>query len=134
MAKKNAVESLRESIRLLEIKQEEEGRALKEQFKLTYESLKLVNLLKSSLKDLTESNEVKNSLFETVVSILSGYISKKIMVGEKSNPLMKILGVIMQFGITSVVAKNADAIREFFFNFIDKLFHHSEGRVTETEV
>ena len=66
MAKQTAVESLKESIRLLEIQQAEEGKILKEQFKATYESLKLVNLVKSSLADLTNSVEIKNNLFKII--------------------------------------------------------------------
>ena len=71
MAKQTAVESLKESIRLLEIQQAEEGKILKEQFKATYESLKLVNLDKSSLSELTNSVEIKNNLFEFLKRIIS---------------------------------------------------------------
>lgn len=70
MAKQSAVDSLKESIRLLEIRQAEEGHILKEQFRVTYESLKPANLIKNSLKEITGSAEVKNGLFETIVSIV----------------------------------------------------------------
>ena len=36
MEKQSAVDSLKESIRLLEIRQAEEGQALKEQFRITF--------------------------------------------------------------------------------------------------
>jgi hypothetical protein len=136
MAKESAIESLKESIRVLEIRQAEEGRELKEQFKITYESLKPVNLIKSSLNELTGSVEIRNSLFETIVSILSGYLTKKLMVSSKSNPLVKILGALLQFGVTSLVAKNAESIRNYVMNLIDKIFHTEEegkeGKEEET--
>ena len=133
MAKQTAVESLKESIRLLEIQQAEEGKILKEQFKATYESLKLVNLVKSSLKDLTDSVEIKNNLFESIVSIVTGYISKKLMIKSDGNILKKILGLIVQFGVTNLVAKNAETIRIFITEVIDRFLHPKE-EVPETEV
>ena len=123
MAKQSAVDSLKESIRLLEIRQAEEGQALKEQFRITFESLKPVNLLKSSIRELTGSAEIKNSLFETIVSILTGYLTKKMMVSPKSNPFMKILGAVLQFGVTSLVAKNAESIRNYIMGLIDRFMN-----------
>lgn len=126
MAKPSAVDSLKESIRLLEIRQAEEGQALKEQFRVTFESLKPVNLIKSSLNELTSSVEVKNSLFETIVSILTGYLTKKMMVSSNSNPFMKIMGAVLQFGVTTLIAKNAENIRTYVMNLIERLLHPEE--------
>jgi len=131
MAKQSSIDSLKESIRLLEIRQVEEGLALKVQFKETFESLKPVNLIKSSLNELTSSVEIKNSLFETIVSIFTGYLTKKMMVSSKSNPLMKILGVLLQFGVTSLVSKNAESIRNYLTNLIDRLIHPEEEEEAE---
>jgi len=132
MAKQTAVESLKESIRLLEIQQAEEGKILKEQFKATYESLKLVNLVKSSLKELTDSVEIKNNLFESIVSIVTGYLTKKLMISSSSNPFKKILGVLIQLGVTNLVAKNAETIRIYITELIDRFLHPNE-EVPETE-
>lgn len=132
MEKQTAVEALKESIRLLEIRQAEEGEQLKEQFRETYESLKLVNIVKSSIKDITESVEIKNSLFESIVSVLSGYLTKKLMISSKSNPFMKIVGLVLQFGVTNLVAKNAEVIRAYITDLIDKFIHPKE-EVPEAE-
>ena len=126
MAKQNAVNSLKESIRLLEIRQAKEGKILKEQFRITYESLKPVNLIKSSLKDLVGSFEIKTSILETLGSIVSNYFTQKFIVNSKSNVLMKTLGVLMQFGITNVISKNSEDIRIFFSNLIERFVNPSE--------
>lgn len=120
MAKQNAVDSLKESIWLLEIRQAEEGKILKEQFKITYESLKLVNLIKSSMKELANSTEIKNSLFETIVSVVSGYLTQKIIVNSKSNVWMKMLGALLQFGVTNLISKNSETIRIFVTDLIER--------------
>lgn len=126
MEKQSPKEALRESIRQLEIQQAREGEELKAQLRATYDSLKIVNLVKSSLKDITESVEIKNSLFESIVSVVSGYVSRKLMVSKNSNPFVKIIGLVMQFGITNLVAKNAEVIREYVTQLIDKFLHPKE--------
>jgi len=126
MAKQSAIVSLKESIRLLEIRQAEEGLALKIQFKETYESLKPANLIKSTFNDLTSSIEIKNSLFESILSILTGYLSSKIIAGSKSNPLMKVLGALLQFGVTKLISNNAESVRIYIMNLIEKLIHPEE--------
>jgi hypothetical protein len=126
MAKQNAVVSLKESIRLLEIRQAEEGKILKDQFRITYESLKPVNLIKNSLKELANSAEIKNSLLKTIVSLVSGYFTQKLVVSSKSNLFTKLLGVLMQFGVTNLVSKNSEIIRNFISNLIEKYLSPSE--------
>lgn len=135
MAKQNAVLALKESIRLLEIRQAEEGKILKEQFKITYESLRPVNLIKGTLNELFNSVEIKNNIFETIVSIVSGYFTQKFILNSKSNIFKKILGVLMQFGVTSLISKNAEEIRNYFTNLIERFFtREEEEEIPETEV
>lgn len=134
MAKQSAVDSLKESIRLLEIRQTEERKALEDQLRLSYESLKPINLIKSSLKEFTNSVELKNGLFETIVSIMSGYLTQKLVLNSKSSTFMKIIGAVLQFGVTSVVAKNADTIRDFVNDLIDRYILPKVEDVTEPEV
>jgi hypothetical protein len=126
MTQPTAKEKLRDSIQQLEIQQAREGEELKAQFRATYESLKLVNLVKSSLKEVTESVEIKNTLFESIISVVSGYVSRKLMVSKNSNPFLKIVGLVMQFGITNLVAKNAEVIRMYVTELIDKFLHPKE--------
>lgn len=134
MAKQNAVYALKESIRLLEIRQAEEGKLLKEQFRTTYESLKPLNLIKNSMKDLVGSVDIKNSIFETVVSLLTGYVSKKIMVSSKSNLFMKLMGLGLQFGVTNFISKNAEDIRIYLSNLVERFISQArEEEIPETE-
>ncbi len=129
MEKQNAVDSLKESIRLLEIRQAEEGQVLKEQFRLTYESLKPVNLIKSTIRDISGSVEIRQGLFETLFSILSGYVTQKMFVRSRSNLFMKLLGTFLQFGVAGFVAKNIESFRIFVNEQFEKL---KETRRSET--
>ena len=121
MSKPSAVDSLRESIRLLEIRQAEEGRLLKEQFKITYESLKPVNLIRNTIQELADSVEVKNNLFESFLAIVSGYLSRGI-VNSKSNLMMKLIRIFAHFGISNIIISNAENIRKYLADLISSFF------------
>lgn len=131
MAKISPSETLKESIRVLEIQQAEEREIVKQQLKLTYESLKLSNLIKSSLKELTSSTELKGTLFESLTALLTGFITRKILVSSKSNVFTRILGLFMQYGVTTLVARNAETIRDFLSGLIDKFLKSTKEDIPQ---
>ncbi|MDO8928592.1 MAG: hypothetical protein Q7J86_06440 [Bacteroidota bacterium] len=131
MEKQNAVTKLKESIRILEIRQAEEGQQFNAQLRITYESLKPINLIKNSIKDLADSFEIKNSLFETIFSIVSGYFAQRMIVSSKSNIFKKLLGVLMQFGVNNIVLRNIETIRIFVSNLFEKIINPNEDYLEE---
>lgn len=133
MEKQNAVDLLRESIRLLEVRQAEEGKILKDQLRVTYESLKPVSLITSWMKEISGSVEIRSGLLETIVSILYGYFTQKMIIRSGRNPLMKILSTTMQFGVANVVARNIESIRNFIAVPIDKFLRFVEKKIFRTE-
>jgi len=124
MHKVNSTEELKEAIRLLEIKQEKEATLLKEQFRITYDSLRPINLLKDTIKGITTFPELKGNILDTVMSLAAGFLSKKIVVGKTYNPLKQVLGTFLQMGVTNIVSKNSDGIRSkaahFIHNYLSK--------------
>jgi len=70
---------LKNAIQLLEAEQAMNWQRLKEQFYPTCESLKPVNLLKSTLKDMISSPYLIENILSTVLSLATGYLSKKIV-------------------------------------------------------
>ncbi|MGE5393314.1 MAG: hypothetical protein ACM3P1_01150 [Candidatus Saccharibacteria bacterium] len=133
MKKPNATESLKETIRLLEIRQAEEGKEFKKQFKLTYESLKPANIIKSTIRDLAYSVELKNNLFDTVISLISNHMAKRILTNSKGGFFSRIFRVLAHFGITNMITNNSEEIRLYLANLIEKLFTPKD-KVVETEV
>ena len=111
MQKINSADNLRQAILELETKQTGEGKILKQQFQLAYESVKPINLIKSTFKEVTASQDLKDNLLNTTVGITAGYLSKKLFEGVSNNPLKKLLGTALMFGITNAVAKNPDAVK-----------------------
>jgi hypothetical protein len=121
MPKITTAAELKEAIRLLEIEQKVEGALLKEQFKITYESLRPANLIGTTIKELTTLPDLKGNLLTTALSLGAGYLSKKAAVGNTPNPLKQLLGTFLQMGVTSLVSKNSDTIKSIGNELLSRL-------------
>lgn len=126
MENQYTVDSLRQAIKELEIKQKEERVLLKEQLEITYESLKPSNILKNIFKDFASSETLKNEFVNTAVAVTSGFITKKIIIGKSESQFRKLIGLAFQFGITSLVSKNYDAIKDVVSQFIARMLDGRE--------
>jgi hypothetical protein len=131
MGKQCSTEILKERIRLLEIKQAEEGQQLKAQLLLTYESLKPINLLKSSVKELVTSDGIRDSLFKSVVLLVSGFLSNLFISKTKGGPFLKMLASLLQLGATNFIGRYSDQIQDFFTNIIDRFMKKPKEEQTE---
>jgi hypothetical protein len=124
---------LKNAIELLEAEHAIKGQLLKEQFYLTCESMKPINILNRTLKEITSSQYLINNISGTIMGLASGYLSKKIFTGGSGNILRKLLGSILQFEVTNVVAKNSDIIKSvglsIFQHFLQKKVMNSKNRV-----
>jgi hypothetical protein len=125
MQKIIAAEALKKSIEVIERRQREEGKLLREQFTVTFESLKPINVLRKMLNDIAEPSALKETLIQTITGLISGYISRKLLVRSSKNPLLRLAGVLVQYGVTNFVAKNSDSIKALGLYYINKLSSRS---------
>ncbi|MBK7171963.1 MAG: hypothetical protein IPH84_01735 [Bacteroidales bacterium] len=112
---------LLEAIKILEAEQDFKGQVLKTQFFLTYESLKPINLINSTLKDISSSPYLLDNILGTAMGLVSGFLSRKLIVGGSSSIIRKLLGSILQFGVTNIVAQHPDMLKNlshFIMQFI----------------
>jgi hypothetical protein len=103
--------ALKNAIQLLEADQAVKGQLLKEQFYMTYESLRPVNLIKNTLHDISTSPYLIDNILSTGIGIASGFLTNKIFVGRSGNIVRNLLGTILQFGVTNVVAQHPAAVK-----------------------
>ena len=96
MQKISPANRLKYEIERLEELQSIQGRQLKEQFYMTYESLKPINLLKNTLKDISNSPYLIDNIIGTGMGMVSGFLTKKIFVGVSGSMFRKLIG----FGVT----------------------------------
>jgi len=75
MENQYTLDSLRQAIKELEVKQKEERILLKEQLVVTYESLKPANILKNIIKDFASTENLKNEFVNTAVAVTTGFIT-----------------------------------------------------------
>lgn len=107
----NETDGLNEAIIVLQERRTKELESLREHLNVTYESLKPVNFIKSTFKEVSASPEIKNNILGHVIGIGTGFIVKRLWVGSSHSPVKRILGVIVQFGIASFVSKHSDDIK-----------------------
>lgn len=111
MKKVNETDTLNETIALLQNRQKQELRILKEQFELTYDSLKPLNIIKGAFKEMSTASDLKGNIINNIIGMSTGYITKKLVLGSSHNPVRQILGTILQFVITNVVTKHTDPVK-----------------------
>jgi len=119
--------ALRAAIISLEVQQADEGKILKQEFHLAYESMKPLNLIKSTFKEAMASEEVKDTVVNTSVGLAAGYLSKVLFEGVTHGPLRKLLGTVLMFGITNTVAKHPEAVRSLGKNIFKMLVSKSNN-------
>jgi hypothetical protein len=107
----NSETALQSAIFKLENQHADEGRLLKAQFHLVFESIKPINLLKSTFEQAAASQALKGNILSTGVGIAVGYFSKILFQSVAGIPLKSIFGSALQLGVTNVVSKNPGAVK-----------------------
>jgi hypothetical protein len=113
MEKISSVAGLKNAIQVLEVEQRIKGHELKEQVFLTYESLKPINLLRKTLKELFSSQYPIENISGAAVGAASGFLFKKLFIGSSANKFRKLIGNVLQLGMTNFIAQNSDQIKAF---------------------
>jgi len=121
---KNENKALSLAIVALEQKQNLELKALKNQFFEASESLKPINIIKSTFKEITSSSEIKNSILENAIGIGMGLFAKKILLANSMSVSRNIFGSIVQFIITNVVSNEAGGVKNKVENWIYSYLSH----------
>ncbi|MDR1861322.1 MAG: hypothetical protein LBR06_10430 [Bacteroidales bacterium] len=111
---------LREQIRQLEVRRENEEAALKAQLLQTWNSMKPLALLKSSVKDLSDSRDLQSSLVQTASSMLVSFLARRYFY-RSANPLKKIMGTLFQYGANRSLADHAGLIRDLITVAVNKV-------------
>ncbi len=106
MKKIHKASELKDAILELEAKKIVSEEALKKQFHQTIESFKPGNILKNTVSEVTASPLFKHNILNLALGLGAGYLTKKVAVGRKAGLLARTVGTALQFGVTSLIAKN----------------------------
>jgi len=127
---------LRAAILQLESRQAEEAITLKAQFNVTVDSLRPINLIKSTLMEAAESEDLQDNLINSSIGLSAGYLSKILFQGVSNSPFRKILGTVIMFGIKKAIAHNPDMVKSLgagLFKIIRKMLVNKEGTADQSE-
>ncbi len=131
MEKITTSEALKNAIRDLEYQRANDMRLLKEEFHTTIESLKPVNMIKRSFKDLTSAPDFKENLSGTAIGLTAGYLSRLLFIGSSHNPIKKLLGSVFQVAVSSAVAKKSDTIKSLAGKIVTFFRKKKEAKVED---
>lgn len=107
--------------------------ALREQFHELKERLKPGNIIKDAFREISESDELKNNVVNYAITIAAGALSKKLTVGSSKNPIRNILGSVVQFGVSTLVSKKADTIKNVGTSLLGNLITSFKNRKRRRE-
>jgi hypothetical protein len=108
MKNTNQADALKDAITVLQHKQAGELQLLRQQFHITYDSLKPINLIKKGIQDISSSPDLKNGLINNAIGLATGYLSKKVLIGATRNPIKRILGTVLEFAVAGLVTKQVE--------------------------
>lgn len=63
------------------------------------------------IPEVAGPSELKDDLVQTAMGIISGYVSRKLLVRSSKNPILRLAGVFVQYGVTNFVANNSASIK-----------------------
>ena len=121
-----SIDQLKLAIEVLESEQSAKGLLLKEQFNRTYDSLKPLKLLQTAIKEFTTFPDTAESAIGPVTGLATGYLFRRLVIGNSGNIFRKLIGAFIQYGVTNFVARHPDQVKYFGQFLIQKIFHKQE--------
>lgn len=106
-----SIAELKNSIRSLEVEQAEKGKLLKEEFYATVERLKPANLVANALNGIEKSPYLIENILGATMGLVTSFYSNKLIFSARGNKLKKLIGIILQVGVTNLVARNKGTVR-----------------------
>jgi hypothetical protein len=128
MKQMSAHARLQDTIQFLKEEQDYKRQLLIEQLALSYESLKPLNLITRALTEITTSPDLTKNVIGTLLGLASGFLSRKILVGTSANIFRKLLGSVLQFGVTNIVAQHPDSVKSIGRFVLDQIIHIKETK------
>lgn len=92
-------------IAALKLRRDTEFMELKQQYFVVHHSFTITNIVQQGVTEFYNKATNKDNLLSTVTSVLGGYLSKKIVVGDSNNPFKQVLGYGIQFAVTKLLSK-----------------------------
>lgn len=118
MAKISSSEELKQRIAELELRKVRQKGEIKEHFQGMVESIKPKNLIRTGLQSISEAPALKQNLINSVVSLITGWVARKLAVPKNDTIIRKTAGAAIQYGVTRFMATRGDNVGDVLGRFI----------------
>jgi hypothetical protein len=106
-----SVDGLHEAIIALESLRREQEQELTVQFRSFYGSLRPVNIIKNTVRELAGSSDVRQKILSAALGMASGFIARKLFFPLSTGSVKKIFGAALQLGIAGLVTRKGNAVK-----------------------
>lgn len=113
---------LKEAIFEMEIRKKEQGRTIKEKFYIIKENLEPANIIRNTINEVATSPSFRLNLLGAVVGLGAAYFSRKLVVGKSVSIFRKILGSVLQLGISAAVASKPGVLQNIGQTIFKRVF------------
>ena len=100
-----SIDQLNQKIEELEIRQDTEWCAIKDEINEIKDNLKPINLIRNTVEEINETVGFKSHIAQSAISIGIGYLAKRFIVGKGDSMFKGVLGSIVQLIVTNLVSK-----------------------------
>jgi hypothetical protein len=76
------------------------------------DSVSPAGIIKSTLKDIAVSPDIRNNVINAAIGLGAGFVGKKIYVGNSKNIFRKLTGAAVQFMIANFIRKKIPEMQE----------------------
>ena len=128
----DSVAGLKNAIQILEAESEMNRQLLKEQFYLTSESLRPINILKHTLKSMSVPPILIEAILGTTMGLAVNYFSKKQAISTAGYIIKKLIGSILKLGVTNTIAKHSHSIKSIGQGLIQHFLHKNEMNIDKS--
>lgn len=95
---------------------------LKEQFGAVKESLKPINMIKSTFSKITHTPEIRNGILKTVAGVGFGLLTKNMFIGKALPVVKSLLGTAVENSVDKTIRTSADTVKAYGTAIYNNLF------------
>lgn len=128
MEKVTTTEELKAAIARLEYKQKEQWEGFKDNLEVAFDSLKPINLLRSTYRDFLNTPHMAENIIGTTLGLVTGFTTKKLIVRKSGNIIRNFAGGLAQMLITNFMSRYSGNLKSIGSGLIHKLFLKNKAR------
>lgn len=122
MEKVTSTSELKDAILRLEQKQKEQWVDLKDNINVAFDSLKPINLIKSTYREFLSTPHMAQDIIGSTIGLATGFVTKKLVVRKSGNVLRNFAGGLVQMLISNFVTRHSNVVKTIGSGLLQRVF------------